>query len=150
MSSSRKVPYFFNSETKKSVWDTPDGLTKDQVEALPGAEYLHRPAQVRASHLLVKHAGSRNPSSWKEVRRNLDLCSIYYLSWKRARKTSLDPKQKLSRSFVGINPRWTALSKSSQNSLESTPIAARLTRVVISGCLDLDRCRNHSRMRLLG
>ncbi|KAL4448037.1 hypothetical protein ABPG75_005256 [Micractinium tetrahymenae] len=25
-------------------------------------------AQVRASHLLVKHAGSRRPSSWKEER----------------------------------------------------------------------------------
>jgi NIMA-interacting peptidyl-prolyl cis-trans isomerase 1 len=25
------------------------------------------PSQVRASHLLVKHAGSRRPSSWKEA-----------------------------------------------------------------------------------
>lgn len=67
MSSSRSVPYFFNQDTKKSVWETPDGLTREQIDSLPGAEYLSRPAQVRASHLLVKHAGSRNPSSWKEV-----------------------------------------------------------------------------------
>jgi len=25
------------------------------------------PEKVRASHLLIKHAGSRRPSSWKEV-----------------------------------------------------------------------------------
>lgn len=29
---------------------------------------MSAPAQVRASHLLVKHAGSRRPSSWKEER----------------------------------------------------------------------------------
>lgn len=37
---------------------------------LPGAkEYLDgtKDGKVRASHLLVKHAGSRRPASWKEV-----------------------------------------------------------------------------------
>lgn len=29
---------------------------------------MSAPTQVRASHLLVKHAGSRRPSSWKEER----------------------------------------------------------------------------------
>jgi len=66
MSSSHNVPYFYNSETKVSVWKTPDGLTDADVKALPGAEYLTRPATVRASHLLVKHSGSRRPSSWRE------------------------------------------------------------------------------------
>ncbi|KAH9983881.1 hypothetical protein BJV77DRAFT_1040742 [Russula vinacea] len=46
LSNSRKVPYFFNRETQ---------------QASGGKE-----AQVRASHLLVKHSGSRRPSSWKE------------------------------------------------------------------------------------
>jgi len=66
MSNSRKVPYFFNSETNQSVWETPDGITQEQIKKLPGAALLSRPAEVRASHLLVKHSGSRNPSSWKE------------------------------------------------------------------------------------
>ena len=65
------MPYYYNPETKESAWDAPPGLTPEKIAALPGAkEYLSgdRPAQVRASHLLVKHAGSRRPSSWKEVR----------------------------------------------------------------------------------
>ncbi|KAA1471602.1 rotamase-domain-containing protein [Dentipellis sp. KUC8613] len=75
LSNSRGVPYFYNNETKQSVWDAPSELSQDQINALPGAkEYLAggsggeaRPAQVRASHLLVKHSGSRRPSSWKEA-----------------------------------------------------------------------------------
>ena len=68
MSGSRGVPYFYNTMTKTSVWDTPEGLTPEELEELPGAEYLKKPVNVRASHLLVKHSGSRNPSSWREVR----------------------------------------------------------------------------------
>jgi len=68
MSGSRGVPYFYNSVTKTSVWETPDGLTREETAKLPGAEYLTRPATVRASHLLVKHSGSRNPSSWRETK----------------------------------------------------------------------------------
>lgn len=74
MSNSKKVPYFFNSETKESSWDTPPGITEEQIKDIPGAELLTQkptgasgPKQVRASHLLVKHNGSRRPSSWKEV-----------------------------------------------------------------------------------
>ncbi|TFK41977.1 hypothetical protein BDQ12DRAFT_677468 [Crucibulum laeve] len=74
MSNSKGLPYFFNTETKQSVWDPPSELSKEEVENLPGAkEHLSsgaggegRPGQVRASHLLVKHSGSRRPSSWKE------------------------------------------------------------------------------------
>ena len=63
------MPYFFNSQTSQSTWDAPSELTQEQIRSLPGAtEYLlGRPAQVRASHLLVKHRESRRPSSWKEV-----------------------------------------------------------------------------------
>jgi hypothetical protein len=78
MSTSRRVPYFYNAETQASAWDKPPELSDAEVKALPGyAEHISgggngaagdRPARVRASHLLVKHAGSRRPSSWKEVR----------------------------------------------------------------------------------
>jgi NIMA-interacting peptidyl-prolyl cis-trans isomerase 1 len=69
MSGTRGVPYFYNPETKTSLWETPEGLTSEQVEKLPGAEYLTRPVQVRASHLLVKHSGSRNPISWRNEKK---------------------------------------------------------------------------------
>lgn len=81
LSSSRGVPYFYNTDTRESMWEAPPDLTQEQIAALPGSkEYLPgahgdaggvRPAQVRASHLLVKHNGSRRPSSWKEVRPSL-------------------------------------------------------------------------------
>lgn len=67
------MPYFYNTQTKASHWDPPEGLTSQQIDNLPGAEYFIRssePEKVRASHLLVKHRGSRRPSSWKEVRNN--------------------------------------------------------------------------------
>ncbi|KZW03282.1 rotamase-domain-containing protein [Exidia glandulosa HHB12029] len=67
MSQSKGLPYFFNTETKTGHWDPPDGV---DVNSLPGADYLASAAktqgQVRASHLLIKHSGSRRPSSWKE------------------------------------------------------------------------------------
>ncbi|KAI0299916.1 rotamase-domain-containing protein [Russula brevipes] len=65
LSNSRGVPYFYNTETQQSTWDSPEGLTKEQIKALPGASLLE-PKEVRASHILVKHSGSRRPSSWKE------------------------------------------------------------------------------------
>lgn len=91
MSNSRGVPYFFNTDNKESSWEPPAGLSSDQISQLPGAQYLKgseaansKAGQVRASHLLVKHAGSRRPSSWKEVRditypTNVDL--IVLLVW---------------------------------------------------------------------
>jgi len=68
------MPYFHNVQTQESVWDPPAGLTEEQIKNLPGAkEYLFqekkRTDQVRASHVLVKHSGSRRPSSWKEASR---------------------------------------------------------------------------------
>ena len=78
LSSSRGVPYFFNVETRASSWEPPAELSPEQISQLPGADkYLvgsggksssGENAQVRASHLLVKHRDSRRASSWKEVR----------------------------------------------------------------------------------
>ncbi|KAJ6520189.1 rotamase-domain-containing protein [Mycena sanguinolenta] len=67
ISSSRGVPYFFNAETNQSSWDRPPELSEEQAAAmLAAAEATKRSGQVRASHLLVKHSGSRRPASWKE------------------------------------------------------------------------------------
>ncbi|PPQ79905.1 hypothetical protein CVT25_002961 [Psilocybe cyanescens] len=72
MSSSKGLPYFFNTQTKQSSWDAPSELSEKEISGLPGAEYLDskggnaHAGQVRASHLLVKHRDSRRPSSWKE------------------------------------------------------------------------------------
>ncbi|KAJ7292965.1 rotamase-domain-containing protein [Mycena rebaudengoi] len=65
ISKSRNAPYFFNNETKESSWTAPSDLSEDQVTALLSA-CQHNSGKVRASHLLVKHSGSRRPSSWKE------------------------------------------------------------------------------------
>ncbi|RXK37545.1 hypothetical protein M231_05170 [Tremella mesenterica] len=84
-SNSRKLPYFYNSQTGVSMWEAPPGLTQDQIYALPGAkEFLPprtapgapqgappakdggKPGEVKASHILAKHAGSRRPSSWRQ------------------------------------------------------------------------------------
>ncbi|KAJ6609331.1 hypothetical protein B0H10DRAFT_2064379 [Mycena sp. CBHHK59/15] len=68
ISTSRGAPYYFNTETKESSWSPPPELSEDQVNALLKAsqEAKSKSGQVRASHLLVKHNGSRRPSSWKE------------------------------------------------------------------------------------
>jgi len=71
------MPYFLNEATRQSRWDAPDDLTTEEILALPGAsDYLDAtgnpkeipptPGQMRASHLLIKHNGSRRPSSWRE------------------------------------------------------------------------------------
>ena len=71
LSNSRKVPYFYNNLTQESIWEPPSDLTEAQILALPGASHLGLGAkptkEVRASHILVKHSGSRRPSSWKEA-----------------------------------------------------------------------------------
>ncbi|KAJ7610879.1 hypothetical protein FB45DRAFT_941903 [Roridomyces roridus] len=67
ISNSRGTPYFFNHTTKQSSWEAPAELSPEQVQALLSASGAPKKAsQVRASHLLVKHNGSRRPSSWKE------------------------------------------------------------------------------------
>jgi len=55
-SRSTGMVYYLNVYTKESQWEVP---TKK-------AEPSNELDEVQASHLLVKHAGSRRPSSWKE------------------------------------------------------------------------------------
>ncbi|KZT62579.1 rotamase-domain-containing protein [Calocera cornea HHB12733] len=76
LSTTRSAPYFFNVDTRESRWEAPHGLSDAQIRALPGAHHIFGGAvgsakvnggddRVRASHLLVKHSGSRRPASWK-------------------------------------------------------------------------------------
>jgi len=73
-SNSRNRPYFYDPVTRQSVWESPPGLAEEQINHLPGAHLLSginsRPSppsgKARASHLLVKHTGSRRPSSWRQ------------------------------------------------------------------------------------
>ena len=52
VSSKTGKPYYFNTATGESVWERPADMPSSS-EA------------VRASHILVKHVGSRRPSSWR-------------------------------------------------------------------------------------
>jgi len=50
--------YYLNLLTKESQWDEPKEPAQS-ASSKPG------PDKVQCSHLLVKHAGSRKPSSWR-------------------------------------------------------------------------------------
>lgn len=80
-SNSKNLPYYFNSNDRNSRWEPPPGTDTEKLKVYM-AKY-HSPAgagaannggggadagKIRAAHLLVKHSGSRRPSSWKEVR----------------------------------------------------------------------------------
>lgn len=51
-----------NIYTKESQWDLPT----EPANKLPSNHKRRPPTEVRCSHLLVKHKGSRRPSSWRE------------------------------------------------------------------------------------
>lgn len=57
-SNSRQRPYFFNKVTGESVWDRPADF---------GLNNTGSTKQVQVLHLLVKHAGSRRPASWRNA-----------------------------------------------------------------------------------
>lgn len=56
--------YYLNKHTKKSQWDKPNEPAPLVEEDDDDDE--RSPSSVQCSHLLVKHAGSRRPSSWRE------------------------------------------------------------------------------------
>ena len=57
MSSSRGIPYYYNKDTGESVWEKPAGYNSKS-----GGD-----SRVHAYHLLVKHAQSRRPQSWRQA-----------------------------------------------------------------------------------
>ncbi|XP_063374003.1 putative peptidyl-prolyl cis-trans isomerase dodo [Cydia amplana] len=61
-SRSTGMTYYLNSHTKKSQWEKPEGPAPMEEEEDDGSS----PKKVQCSHLLVKHEGSRRPSSWRE------------------------------------------------------------------------------------
>lgn len=56
------MTYYLNTHTRKSQWDKPDHPAGD--DDTEDEDTL--PDEVRCTHLLVKHAQSRRPSSWRE------------------------------------------------------------------------------------
>lgn len=70
VSTSTGRAYYWNTHTKKPQWDRPTGPATGA-----GASSSNNNAKASkssttkatASHLLVKHRGSRRPSSWKEA-----------------------------------------------------------------------------------
>lgn len=75
-SKSRNLPYYFHAATSDSRWEPPQGTASDKLALYMAAHHSTDQAtsstsskggdKIRASHLLIKHAGSRRPSSWKD------------------------------------------------------------------------------------
>lgn len=74
-SKSRNLPYYFNAATADSRWEPPHGTNSDKLALYmaahhstdnPSSSSSVKGEKIRASHLLIKHSGSRRPSSWKE------------------------------------------------------------------------------------
>ncbi|KAK9469007.1 hypothetical protein V1512DRAFT_234187 [Lipomyces arxii] len=80
MSRSHNIPYYFDSATHESSWEPPVGTDADELKVYMAANFSfvmpasitiaasgpQSQSKIRCSHLLIKHAGSRRPSSWKE------------------------------------------------------------------------------------
>ncbi|XP_064538644.1 putative peptidyl-prolyl cis-trans isomerase dodo [Drosophila montana] len=62
-SRSTGMSYYLNVHTKESQWDQP---TEPAKKAGGNASSSDGPNEVQCLHLLVKHKGSRRPSSWRE------------------------------------------------------------------------------------
>ncbi|KAB5517505.1 hypothetical protein GE09DRAFT_566810 [Coniochaeta sp. 2T2.1] len=75
-SNSKNLPYYFNAAEKNSRWEPPEGTNTEKLKvymakyhsgSFQPAEGQGQPGKIRAAHLLVKHADSRRPSSWREA-----------------------------------------------------------------------------------
>ncbi|KAK5310851.1 peptidyl-prolyl cis-trans isomerase Pin1 [Exophiala xenobiotica] len=75
-SSSKNLPYYFNHKTHESRWELPEGAGIETLKIFMAQHHsgankrlgggASQEGKIRAAHLLVKHSGSRRPSSWKE------------------------------------------------------------------------------------
>ncbi|KAK9321062.1 hypothetical protein V1517DRAFT_185479 [Lipomyces orientalis] len=77
LSRSHNIPYYFNTSTHESTWEPPLGTDADQLKFYMAANHSYiipsgaasgpnQQSKIRCAHLLIKHSGSRRPSSWKE------------------------------------------------------------------------------------
>ena len=64
------MPYYFNLSTNESRWEPPSGTDTNSLKDYLAQNFKPHPApeKIRVRHLLIKHTGSRRPSSWKEVK----------------------------------------------------------------------------------
>ncbi|SJM85184.1 probable Peptidyl-prolyl cis-trans isomerase ESS1 [Zygosaccharomyces bailii] len=58
-SKTKKREYFFNPETKQSIWEEPEGTDHTALKT----HLAEHPVRVRAQHILLKHSESRRPAS---------------------------------------------------------------------------------------
>jgi len=75
-SNSKNLPYYFNSKSRESRWDPPEGtdteilktyMAQNHSSANTRTDGAAAPeGKIRAAHLLVKHKDSRRASSWRE------------------------------------------------------------------------------------
>ncbi|KAK1763441.1 hypothetical protein QBC33DRAFT_244429 [Phialemonium atrogriseum] len=74
-SNSKNLPYYFNPAEKNSRWEPPPGTDVEKLKVYMAKYHSGsipaggggEPGKIRAAHLLVKHADSRRPSSWREA-----------------------------------------------------------------------------------
>ena len=76
-STSRNLPYYFNTQTRESRWDPPDGTDTEVLKTYMANNHSAANARtegmdagdgkIRAAHLLVKHNESRRPQSWRQA-----------------------------------------------------------------------------------
>lgn len=75
-SNSKNLPYYFNSKTHESRWEPPEDADTDKLKIYMAQHHSSAntriddaasDGKIRAAHLLVKHKGSRRPSSWRET-----------------------------------------------------------------------------------
>lgn len=76
-SKSKGLPYYFNTKTTESRWDSPEGTDPEKLKLFMANYHSTKAGDavsggsndaIRAAHLLVKHEGSRRPSSWREAK----------------------------------------------------------------------------------
>jgi peptidyl-prolyl cis-trans isomerase NIMA-interacting 1 len=76
-STSRNLPYYFNTQSRESRWDPPDGTDTEVLKTFMANNHSAAntrtegvdagDGKIRAAHLLVKHNESRRPQSWRET-----------------------------------------------------------------------------------
>ncbi|KAF2844847.1 rotamase-domain-containing protein [Plenodomus tracheiphilus IPT5] len=75
-SNTKNLPYYFQAATKDSRWEPPAGTDPEKLKTYMANNHSSKgvaPAafqptkdKIRCAHLLVKHADSRRPASWRE------------------------------------------------------------------------------------